>query len=137
MSNTGFKNISKYSGKRAGKGLQVRVQWRKRIRYRRFPYNEFGDSFAKTLVAAIRWRDEMEVLLGKPRTERRILSGPGVFQSKDSHGNEYWVAQCSPAKGEIIRKCFSIKKYGKQKAYLFAWAERGEMEKMYYGGYFI
>lgn len=137
MSNTGHKNISRYSGKRAGKGLQVCVQWRKRFRYRRFPFSEYGYSYAKTLIAALEWRDEMEQELGKPRTERRILSSPGVYRSKDSYGNEYWVAQCSPALGESMRKCFSIRKYGEEKAHLLALSERCEMEEKYYGGVFV
>ena len=136
MSNTGHKNISRYSGKRAGQGLQVRVQWRKEMRYQRFPDSDYA-SRAGTLQAALEWRDQVEEELGKPRTERRILSGPGVFRGKDIHGNEYWVAQCSPALGESLRKCFSIKKYGEQKAHLFAIAERCEMEEIYYGGTFI
>lgn len=136
MSNTGHKNISRYKGgKKKGSGLQVCVQWRKELRYRSFPDSEF-DSPAETLLVALDWRNETEIELGKPRTERRILSGPGVYRSKDFYGNEYWIAQCSPAHGRTIRKCFSIKKFGEDGARQLALMERRRMEQEYYGGIF-
>jgi len=135
LSNTGHKNISRSKGKKAGPGLQVSVQWKKEIRYMFFPDSSF-DSPAETLLAAIDWRDEIEIELGKPRTERRILSGLGVYRSKDFYSNEYWVAQCSPAHGRTIRKCFSIKKFGEDGARQLALVERRRMEQEYYGGIF-
>jgi len=136
MSNTGHKNISRYkAGRKKGTGLQVCVQWRKEIRYRSFPDSDF-DSPAEILLAALEWRDEAEIELGKPRTERRILSGPGVYRSKDFYGNEYWIAQWSPAFGKTIRKCYAIKKYGELEARLLAQVKRREMEERYYGGVF-
>lgn len=133
--NTGHKNISRYSCKRVGTGLQVRVQWRNKIHYRRFPDRHY-DNPTETLLAALEWRDEIEILLGKPRTERRITSGSGIYLSKDFYGKEYWVAQCSPSKGKSIRKCFSVKKYGDLSARFLATCARHEMEQSYYGGTF-
>lgn len=137
MSNTGHKNVSRYKGgKKKGPGLQVCVQWRKELRYQSFPDSEY-DNPAAVLLAAIAWRDAAEIELGKPRTERRILSDSGVHRSKDFYGNEYWIAQCSPAPGKMMRKCFAIKKYGELEARLLAQVKRCEMEQRYYGGVFI
>ena len=136
MSNTGHKNISRYRCKKKGTGLQVRVQWRKEIRYRCFPDGNF-DSPTEALLSALDWRDETEIELGKPRTERRILSGSGVYRSKDFYGNEYWIARCSPAPKKSIRKCFSIKKFGENGARQLALMERRRMEQEYYGGTFL
>jgi len=136
MSNTGHKNISRHKGgKKKGAGLQVCVQWRKEIRRQGFPDSNY-DSQAATLLAALEWRDEAEIELGKPRTERRILSGPGVYRSKDFYGNEYWVAQWSPAQGLSKKKCYSIKKYRELEARLLAQVKRCEMERKHYGGVF-
>jgi len=135
MSNTGHKNISRYKGKKKGSGLQVCVQWKKELRYQSFPDINF-DSPAETLLSALDWRNETEIELGKPRTERRILSGSGVYRSKDFYGNENWVAQCSPALGKMMRKYFSIKKYGEDFARILAIRKRRMMEQEYYGGIF-
>lgn len=136
MSNTGHKNISRYKGgKKKGPGLQVSVQWRNEIRRQSFPDKDF-DSPAGTLLAALEWRDETEDELGKPRTERRILSDLGVYRSKDYYGAESWIAQWSPALGLTERKYYSIKKYGDVQAQFLALAKRIEMEKKYYGGSF-
>ena len=136
MSNTGHKNISRYKGgKKKGTGLQVSVQWRGEIRRQSFPDRDF-DSLEAVLFAAIDWRDETEAELGKPRTDRRILSDPGIYRSVDFYGAASWVAQWSPAFGIARKKYYSIKKYGELEAQFLALAKRIEMEKKYYGGSF-
>ena len=136
MSNTGHKNISRYKGdKRKGPGLQATVQWRKELRRQSFPDKDF-DSPAGTLLAALEWRDATEIELGKPRTERRILSDLGVYRSVDYYGAASWVAQWSPAFGIARKKYYSIKKYGDLGAELLARVRRCEMEQKYYGGVF-
>jgi len=136
MSNTGHKNISRYKGKKKGTGLQVCVQWRKEIRRQNFSDSDFDNNPMQTLMAALEWRDEMETEMGKPRTERRILSSLGIYQSTDFYGNASWVAQCSPVPGKTMRKCFSIKKFGEHEACMLAHNERCRMEHKYYEGIF-
>jgi hypothetical protein len=69
MSNTGYKSITRIDSERKRMfGYFARVAWRKQMVRKWFSDSQYDDA----LAAAIEWRDETEIRLGKPRTENSI-----------------------------------------------------------------
>ena len=97
---------------------------------------------------ALKWRDEMERLMGKPRTDRsvrkKILSDNRVAgihrrRLKDSkRGKTYYrdvyEVTWAPEPGKVWRTTVSVTKHGEEEAYRKALEVRREKERKYFGG---
>jgi hypothetical protein len=128
MSNTGHKGISRVDDEASNKhGFLVYVGWKGESYHLPFVSDrDYGD---KGLDAAIQARNDKEREIGKPRTDKMLRSHVvGVHVEVDGHGNEMVVAQCGN-----MRRYFSTKKVGIEKARMLAFKEREAMEKEYFG----
>jgi len=85
---------------------------------------------------ALKWRDETEKSVGKPRTDR-MFAMPGVRSQTGIQGvyeqNGKYVAAWTPKPGQTRRKFFSINKYGREEALRRAIAFRRQRERELYG----
>lgn len=138
---SGYKGVSRVDHfKRNTHGWYVRVRYRGE-NYAKF----FSDSIYKganrALSHAVKWRDDTEKRIGKPRTDRVIIAaGPpsntgvlGVQRTNKGVGGSFEVTW-SPAPGKISRTSVSIQKWGEEKAFQKACAKRKEFEKKAFGG---
>src|SRR5579884_458470 len=73
----------------------------------------------KAFEKALKWRDETEKAIGKPRTDR-MFAAPGARSLTGIQGvyeqNGKYVAAWTPKRGQTRRKFFSINKYGHDEA---------------------
>lgn len=114
------------------------VGWYARVRYRGITHSKyFADMSHKGTMSAfekaLKWRNEKEKELGKPRTDRIVNATPknrvpGVYQLKQS-----FVVAWSPSPGVRRREFVSIRKYGRDEAFRRAVALRRKYEKEAYG----
>lgn len=114
-------------------GYMARVVWQKKIHIKFFSDKKYGDRLA-ALSSAIEWRNQMERELGKPRSERIVVSVPrgksgiiGVRRRKTPTGGAYeasWIED-----GKVRRTSFSVRKYGERTARALAMKLRKEKEK--------
>jgi hypothetical protein len=149
MAKSGYKGISRIDQpSRNTFGWYVRVMFNGTTRCKFFSDKASG-SQRKALEAAIRYRDKVEIELGRPRTDRLVSSGSGknetgvtgvniskqVVKTKDGEKviNKYYVVNWSPWPGKTCRKMVSIEKYGKRGALLRACRIRREKEREMYG----
>lgn len=100
------------------------------------------------LKEAIKWRDEMEAVMGKPRTERSVRKktivderDTGIYRRNAKHikrGRIYYrdiyEVVWSPAPGKLSRRTISVTKHGEEKALAMARAIRRQKEKEHFGG---
>src|SRR4051812_9355987 len=136
MAKSGYKGISRIDQpSRNTFGWYVRVMFSGTTRCKFFSDKASG-SQRKALEAAIRYRDKVEIELGRPRTDRLVSSGSGknetgvtgvniskqVVKTKDGEKiiNKYYVVNWSPWPGKTCRKMVSIEKYGERGALLRA-----------------
>lgn len=113
-----MKSILRYVYGRT-RGWWVRVQWRGKTHRKLFSDSVYG-SQTEALKAAIQWRDDKEVSLGKPRTElwvqgRPAGEHPGVYRGKRADGGEVWFARW-PGGGTS----YSIRRHGERWAFQLA-----------------
>jgi hypothetical protein len=96
-------------------GWNVRVTYKYRRYCRFFPDAKYGGK-KKALAEAIHWRDDIEVKIGKPRSERLVQPHRNGIRivSKDCFPKVmvYWNSE----PGKTVRRFFSITKYGRRKA---------------------
>jgi len=88
---------------------------------------------AASLIAAIAWRDATEKEIGKPRTDRSIVSASrknaGVVGVRlNEKLNKYEVSWVT-SQGKQGKTSVSILKYGKEKAFQIACERRREKEE--------
>ena len=111
-------------------GYQVRVFWRKQRHQSFFSDATYGDRLA-ALDAALRWRDETEERIGKPRTERMVYGdAQGVHQRGDVF-EATWVMYDEEGRPRQRRTNYSIAKHGAAKARRLARnaRKRGEQQR--------
>lgn len=144
MAKSGHKSISRIDQKHKNHhGWYVRVTWNKDT-ISKFFSDKHYDGKAKALKEAIKFRNETEAQLGKPRSEGLVLgtvrrSNTGVRgvrrltskQTKRGRTYEWDVYQVTfhPAPGVTKRTSVSIQKYGEKEAFDRACAIRKEAEK--------
>lgn len=144
MAKSGFKSISRIDQKHKNHhGWYVRVTWNKETDSKFFSDKQY-DGKAKALKAAVKYRNEVEAQLGKPRSEGLVLgkvrrSNTGVRgvrrltskQTKNGKEYEWDVYQVTyhPAPSVTKRTSVSIQRYGEQEAFERACAIRKEAEK--------
>ncbi len=141
---SGYKSICRIDQKhKKHHGWYVRVTWNKETDSKFFSDKQH-DGKANALKAAVKYRDEKEAQLGKPRSEGLVLgkvrrSNTGVrgvrrLTSKQTKGGrlyEWDVYQVTyhPAPGVTKRTSVSIQRYGEEEAFARACAIRKEAEK--------
>ncbi|MBL6966637.1 MAG: hypothetical protein ISR60_08780 [Anaerolineales bacterium] len=145
------KSITRMDYKKAV-GWYVRIKF-KGVEHRKFFSDGAWGGYDDALESAIEWRDEKELEIGKPRTERRIQSNPnnalGVTgiqriwrktgatypdgSLKPNYTEVYYVTWC-PNTRERKATTISIQKYGEKEAWRKAVALRRRKEIELYGG---
>ena len=128
------KDISRVDqGNNCTHGWNVRIRFKGKIKSKFFADKKNGGS-EKALKAAITWRNATEKEIGKVRTDKHLWtvahskSKTGIvgvcYSEKQQRYNVSWVA--TDGKGK--KSSFSIKKYGKEAAFLKAVTLRNEKE---------
>lgn len=149
MAKSGHKGISRIDQpSRNTFGWYVRLMFNGATRCKFFSDKASG-SKQKALEAAIRYRNQSEKELGRPRTDRQVsprsvrnksgVTGVNIRRQvvKTAKGeqviNKYYVVNWSPWPGKTCRKMVSIEKYGEKGALLKACQIRREKEREMYG----
>ncbi len=145
------KSITRMDYKKA-KGFYVRIKFRG-IEHRKYFADGVWGGYDEALEAATEWRNEKELELGKPRTDRQIQSNPnnpvgmtGIQRiwkhtgatypdgsPKPNFSEVYYVTWC-PEPGVRKATSISILKYGEKEAWRKAVALRRKKEIELYGG---
>jgi hypothetical protein len=100
------------------------------------------------LREALEWRDQMELRMGKPRTERSVrkktivddrVTGVRRRQMKDkkrgkSYLRDIYEVTWAPTPGKVWRTKVSVTKYGEEEAFRRAVEIRRQKEREFYGG---
>lgn len=112
-------------------GWYVRVRFNGKIHARLFSDLKHGDR-AASLLAAITWRDSKEREIGKPRTDKNIVTrsntNAGVVGVRlNEKLNRYEVSWVT-LRGKQGKTTVSILKHGKEKAFQIACEKRKEKE---------
>ena len=113
-------------------GWYVRVGFQGKIRSKFFSDKKYGDRSAG-LESAISWRNDTEKNLGKIRTDRQQVtvtnSGTGVVGVRlNEQYNRYEISWVN-AEGKQGKTSISIRKHGKEAAFIRACIIRHEKEK--------
>ena len=148
MADSGYKSISRIDDtKKKTHGWYVRVYFKGKMHSKFFSDARFGDK-DQGLQEAIKYRDELERKLGKPRSERTVVqvsprnrSGViGVRRRRKSSGKkgrpggyEVYEVTWSPGPGKMKRTSVSIEKYGEEEAFKRACEIRRQKEIEIYG----
>jgi hypothetical protein len=125
-------------------GYYVRVVFRGKQHSKFFGDKKFGDEEA-ALAAAIKYRNELEEELGKPRTDRVVVAPsdkkragirrymkPTRRNDKVHYSDVFEVTWC-PEPGTVRRKRFYVKKLGEREAERRATEFRRIQETRMYG----
>lgn len=112
-------------------GWYVRVRFNGKIHSKLFSDLKHGGR-AASLLAAIAWRDSTEREIGKPRTDRNIVTrsntNAGVVGVRlNEKLNRYEVSWVTP-QGKHGKTTVSILKHGKEKAFKIACERRKTKE---------
>jgi hypothetical protein len=145
---SGHKSISRVDHrKRHMHGWYVRVIY-KGVTHSRFFNDSLCGGRRAALAEAIEWRNETEREVGKPRTERLVVSvnarnKSGVIgvrrvakrAGRQRRGPVYYeyAVQWSPEPKMRQTACFSVKKYGEKEAFRLACEFRKQKEAEMYG----
>ncbi|MCB0208331.1 MAG: AP2 domain-containing protein [Anaerolineae bacterium] len=148
MADSGYKSISRIDdAKKKTHGWYVRVYFKGKMHSKFFSDARFGDK-DQGLQEAIKYRDDLERKLGKPRSERTVVqvsprnrSGViGVRRRRKSSGKkgrpggyEVYEVTWSPGPGKMKRTSVSIEKYGEEEAFRRACEIRRQKEEEIYG----
>lgn len=129
-------------------GWYVRVPFRGQIHSKFFSDSKHGGK-EKALKKAVQWRNKIEREIGKPRTDRPVVTASprnntGVIgvqrmvqirQNKHAPPKEYpiYVVSWQPEPGVLKREIVPINKYGEEKAFMKACAIRRKREREMFG----
>jgi hypothetical protein len=147
LADSGYKSISRIDDpKKKTHGWYVRVFFKGEMYSKFFSDARFGEA-GDGLIEAVRYRDELEQKLGKPRSERTIVklsprnqSGViGVRRRRKSSGKkgrkdgyDVFEVTWSPEPGKMKRTSVSIEKYGEAEAFRIACEIRKSREHEVY-----
>ena len=149
MAKSGYKSISRIDtpGKRTH-GWYVRVYFNRTMHSKFFSDSIYGGA-EEALQEAIRHRDEIERKIGKPRTDRHVVTASprnqsGVIgvqrkikRSRSRHGKmtecDVYEVTWNPAPNVVRRTSVSIDRYGETEAFKKACAIRLQKEREMYG----
>ena len=112
-------------------GWYVRVRFMGKTHAKFFSDGKYGGR-GSSLLAAIAWRDSMEEKIGKPRTDKHIVTvsntKTGVVGVRlNEEMNRYEVSWVKTS-GRQGKTSVSIRKHGKEKAFKLACQIRQEKE---------
>lgn len=129
-------------------GWYVRVHFQGKQIAKFVPDKQHGGK-KKSLLAAIKFRDETEEQIGKPRTDRPVVARRPRRKSdvvgvrhvikltKTASGevreNPVYEVTWSPKPNVVQRTSVSIRKYGKREAFRRACEIRKQKEEQFYG----
>ena len=149
MAKSGYKGISRIDQEsRNTFGWYVRVMFNGK-QVSKFFSDKVHGSRKKALDAAVKYRDEAEKKLGRPRTDRQVIArqtrnSSGIVgvqlrtkvqRTKDGERivNKYYVVTWNPEPGRVKTIFVPVEKYGERGALLKACSIRREKEKQIYG----
>ena len=149
MAKSGYKGISSIDQPSHNTfDWYVRVMFNRVTRCKFFSDKASG-SKRKALEAAIKYRDQAEKELGRPRTDRQVSSGSGrnetgvtgvsirkqvvKTQQGEKEVKRYYVVTWQPWAGKTCAKVVSIEKYGEKVGLLKACRIRRAKEREMYG----
>jgi hypothetical protein len=148
MADSGYKNVSRIdSEKKNMHGWYVRIFHNGKSHAKFFNDNKSGGT-EEALVDAVEYRNQLEIELGKPRTERYFVNSlhpnnntgvPGVNRrtvKQKKRGKWYswdvYEVTWTPQPNKLARTTVSIKKYGEEEAFRRACAIREQkMAELY------
>lgn len=116
-------------------GFHVRIAWQGKRYQKWFSDERHGDRLG-ALAAALAWRDATERELGKPRSERMIVtrsrspSGHVGVAKVTLRGQAYYRALWRDADGQMRRRFFNIARLGERRALRAAIRARAEGEAL-------
>lgn len=120
-------------------GWYVRV-WFNGKMYSKFFSDEKNGGSERALTKAVRHRNYLEKDIGKPRTDRKVVTyspknktGVVGVVRKVKEGREVYEVNWNPTPGVIKRTSVSIDRYGEEKAFLRAYKIRKKKEREIYG----
>lgn len=140
MARSGFKGVSRIdSEKRNTHGWYCRVTYQGRM-YAKFFSDSVHGGEEKALRKAVRHRNKVEREVGRPRTDRTVVSKAsrnstgvqGVTRVWKGAGEAFEITW-SPEPNVLQRTSVSITKYGEEEAFKRACAIRRRQEKKVYG----
>ncbi|MBI4852574.1 MAG: hypothetical protein HY819_12330 [Acidobacteria bacterium] len=144
-----YKGISRVDSKKSRTyGWYVRVFFNGEKKVRFFSDGRYG-GIEKALQKALQFRNKAEKELGKPRTDRVVVTKTtnkttgiiGLHRKREKiitkkgeirYRNVYEITWC-PAPNQMSRTRVSIDKYGEEKALLKAYKIRRSKERLIYG----
>lgn len=137
-SKTGVKGISRIDSNRTH-GWYVRVSYKGWYYSRFFADGKYGGR-EQAFKEATKFRDKAEKELGKPRTDRVVVTKSprnktgviGVVRLKKD-GHDVYEVNWTPKPGLLKRTSISIEKHGEEKAFKLAVALRKRKEREIYG----
>jgi hypothetical protein len=149
MAKSGYKSISRIdTPSKRTHGWYVRVYFNRTMHSKFFSDSVYGGS-DEALQEAIQYRNELERKIGKPRTDRHVVTASprnqsGVIgvqrkvkRSKTRHGkvseSEVYEVTWNPEPNVIRRTSVSIDRYGEEEAFRRACKIRQEKEREMYG----
>ncbi len=129
-----LKSISRIDGQKV-KGWYVRVRYQGQEHRKLFSDNKYGNKLS-ALVEAKKYRDELEVSLGKPRTDRVVVSvhkrnRSGMIGVRRREFPAYEASVCI-APGKTKKVIVPIKDGDEQAAFAKACLVRQQMLEKYY-----
>jgi hypothetical protein len=147
VADSGYKSISRIDvDEKKMHGWYVRVYFKNKMHAKFFSDSRFGGK-DESLKEAVIYRNALEEKLGKPRSERTVVSlsprnrsgAVGVRRRRKSakrgnpDGYEVFEITWSPAPGVMRRTSVSIDRYGEEEAFRRAVEIRKEKEREIYG----
>ncbi len=119
-------------------GWAARFTYDKKAYHRFFSDSKYGGKNL-ALLAAVSWLKDTKQKLGVPYTSLSVVgssrSNTGVRGVSFSEKSNRYFASWTDARGKLSTISFSIKKYGKDKAFKLACAKRKEGEELRLNGY--
>ena len=150
MADSGYKSISRIDvPKRRTHGFQVRL-WHNGKMYNKFFNDNHYPTREDVLQAAVEYRNELEAELGKPRSERPVITqnarnntgvvgvnriwrkSKAISPSGAPYYYDLYEVVWNPQPNKLKKKVFSIDKLGDEEAFRQAVAFRKEMVRRYY-----
>ncbi|MCB0153984.1 MAG: AP2 domain-containing protein [Anaerolineae bacterium] len=149
MAKSGHKSISRIdTPSKRTHGWYVRVYFNRTMHSKFFSDSRYGDADA-ALAEAIIYRDEIEEKVGKPRTDRHVVTASprnqsGVIgvqrktkRSRTRHGKmsecDVYEITWNPEPNVIRRTSVSVDRYGEEEAFRRACIIRRKKEQEMYG----
>ncbi|PID41117.1 MAG: hypothetical protein CR981_04650 [Proteobacteria bacterium] len=119
-------------------GWVVRFHYNKKAYQKFFNDSKYGGKNL-SLLAAVSWLKDRRKKIGIPDTPLPVVgtsrSNTGVRGVSFSEKSNRYFASWTDARGRLSNVSFSVKKYGKEKAFKLACAKREEGEALRLNGY--